>query len=58
MVVSYGDRDELEVALSRLAQDPGLRQRLGTNGRRAYETTYSWERMRERLITFYQEVAV
>jgi glycosyltransferase involved in cell wall biosynthesis len=56
LVVTYGDRNELEAALSNLAQDPGLRHRLGNNGRRAYETTYSWERMRDSLISFYQEV--
>jgi glycosyltransferase involved in cell wall biosynthesis len=56
LVVEYGCVDELEAALARLAEDAALRLRLGLNARRAYETVYGWERMRERLLALYAAV--
>lgn len=53
LVVNYGDVNELEQALERLANDEDLRSRLGINGRRMYESTYSWEKMEERLLNLY-----
>lgn len=57
IIVSYGNRSDLEGALSGLAQDTRLRQQLGSNGRKAYDSKYSWEHMRTALITFYRGVA-
>lgn len=57
MVVPYGDVAALETALARLAQDPVLRQRLGENGRRAYEEKYNWNVMQERLLALYRDLA-
>lgn len=56
IVVEYGRIEELEKALSRLASDEALRQYLGQNARRAYETVYSWERMRQRLLSLYASI--
>ncbi len=56
IIVQYGEERELEQALERLAGDAALRQRLGQNARRAYEMTYSWQRMRDRLTEFYARI--
>ncbi|PRR70679.1 glycosyltransferase family 4 protein [Neomoorella humiferrea] len=58
LVVVYGDVAALEAALIRLARDPALRQRLGENGRRAYEEKYSWNLMRERLLALYRKISI
>jgi glycosyltransferase involved in cell wall biosynthesis len=57
IVVEYGDRTALASALECLQKDPELRQRLGSNGLRAYQTTYSWDEMEKRLGKLYAEVA-
>lgn len=56
LVVTYGQVPELEDALSRLAMNPGLRQRLGENARSAYESLYNWEIMKARLIAMYSQI--
>jgi glycosyltransferase involved in cell wall biosynthesis len=56
LVVRYGDVEELEAVLSRLAEEPGLRQRLGENGRRAYEAAYDWHLMRQCLLALYADL--
>lgn len=56
IVVEYGDVDALENALLELERDPELRQRLGYNGRKAYQATYSWAAMEKRLAQLYSEV--
>jgi glycosyltransferase involved in cell wall biosynthesis len=56
LVVTYGDLQDLERALKQLEEDPSLRMELGANGRRAYESQYSWSKMEERLLTLYEEL--
>ena len=56
IIIEYGNLNELETAITLFENDPGLRLRLGENGRRAYQTTYSWINMQSRLITLYNEV--
>jgi glycosyltransferase involved in cell wall biosynthesis len=56
IVVDYGSESGLEHALSRLAEDHELRNRLGENGRRAYVEIYSWAKMASRLAGFYQMI--
>lgn len=56
LVIEYGEADELDAALSRLADDPQLRQRCGANGRKAYQAAYDWSIMQERLQQFYKLV--
>ena len=57
LVVPYGDVEAIREAVVRLKNDTDLRQTLGNNGRRAYETHYSWEIMKGRLINAYEELA-
>ena len=56
LVVPYGDLNALETALLRMQCDLDLRQRLGENARRAYETIYGWHIMQDRLLDLYQKV--
>ncbi len=56
LVVTYADLQDLERALKQLEEDPSLRMELGANGRRAYESQYSWSKMEERLLTLYREL--
>jgi len=54
IVVPYGDVDAIKRAILTLKNDPALCRRLGENGRRAYETKYSWKIMEERLLKIYR----
>jgi glycosyltransferase involved in cell wall biosynthesis len=56
IAIDYGDDSALEEALIRLQTKPDLRTQMGQNSRRAYETTYNWASMQQRLLTFYEEV--
>lgn len=53
MVVNYGEITELETALTRLDEDPDFRRKLGRNARRAYETEFSWNICKKRLLSLY-----
>lgn len=57
IVIPYGDKLSLEGALQELAIDATKRQRLGANGRKAYEQEYHWNIMESRLNSLYQRVA-
>lgn len=54
LVVPYGDVFAIKHAILALKNDPALCKRLGENGRRAYETKYSWDIMEERLLEVYR----
>jgi glycosyltransferase involved in cell wall biosynthesis len=56
LVVKYGDESALEAALVRLQTEPELSIQLGANARRAYESTYSWQIMQERLLNLYADL--
>lgn len=56
LVVNYGDIPALEGAFRQLQLDPALRQRLGRQGRQAYEKTYAWSHMASRLLILYQDL--
>jgi glycosyltransferase involved in cell wall biosynthesis len=56
LTVEYGVLQELDHSLNSLAEDPAARETLGHNGRRAYEQEYSWEIMRDRLLSLYEEI--
>ncbi len=53
LVVPYGDIDAIKRAILTLKNDPALCKRLGENGRKAYETKYSWAIMEKRLLKAY-----
>lgn len=56
LVVPYGDADAIKHAILMLKNDPALCKRLGENGRKAYETKYSWNIMEERLLEVYRRL--
>jgi glycosyltransferase involved in cell wall biosynthesis len=58
LVVNYGDLPALEEVLVQLQHDPTLRQRLGEQGRKAYENSYAWSHMKIRLLKLYQDLAL
>lgn len=57
LVVPYGDLWALGNAIERLASDPGLCERLGENGRQAYNGHYHWEIVQRRLTGLYAELS-
>jgi glycosyltransferase involved in cell wall biosynthesis len=54
LIVPYGDIAAIREAIAKLKNDPDLRQRLGANGRRAYEEKYGWQIMEQRLLDSYR----
>jgi glycosyltransferase involved in cell wall biosynthesis len=56
VVVPYGDVESIKDAIVRLKSDANLRERLGKNGRRAYEERYSWLIMEERILNVYENL--
>lgn len=56
LVVPYGDIDAIKHAILTLKNDPAFCKCLGENGRRAYETKYSWEIMEGRLLELYEKL--
>jgi len=56
LVVPYGDVDAIKHAILTLKNDPALCKRLGENGRKAYETKYSWKIMEGRLLEVYEKL--
>jgi len=57
LVVPYGDVAAIREAVLKLKNDSQLRQTLGQNGRRAYESRYSWRIMERRLVDSYQQLS-
>ena len=57
IVVPYGDVPAIRDAVRMLKNDPDLRNRLGQNGRRAYQTRYTWKIMEKRLVEAYRALA-
>ncbi|MDD5038127.1 MAG: glycosyltransferase family 4 protein [Dehalococcoidales bacterium] len=57
LIVPYGDVAAIREAIINLKNDANLRQAMGSNGRKAYETHYSWEIMKNRLTNTYRELA-
>lgn len=57
LVVPYGDVETIRNAIIRLKEDQHLRESIGQNGRKAYESKYSWDIMEERLINTYYELS-
>jgi glycosyltransferase involved in cell wall biosynthesis len=56
-LVRPGDLDTLAERLVQLAQDPALRERLGTRGREFVRQSFSVETMVEKLCILYRQLA-
>jgi len=56
LVVDANNVEEIKDAIITLRDNPELCNELGANGRRAYETQYSWEIMGKNLVDCYKEL--
>ncbi len=56
IVIEYGDQDALEASLAFLQHHPVARQEYGRQARKAYENTYHWTIMQERLLMLYKDL--
>jgi glycosyltransferase involved in cell wall biosynthesis len=56
IIVEYGNTDEITSAIKRLRDDPELRKRLGSNGRKAFLQKYNWGIMEKRLYNVYENI--
>ena len=56
IIVEYGNIDEITSAIKRLRDDPELRKRLGSNGRKAFLQKYNWAIMERRLYGIYENL--
>jgi len=54
IAVKYDNVDEIKNAIISLRDNPNFRQRLGTNGRNAYESEFNWNVMESRLFEVYR----
>lgn len=57
-VVGFEDFNALADRIARLAESPELRRRFGETGRKRVEEQYGFERLSQRLLTIYREIAV
>ena len=53
IVVPYGEHSSLEQALMELANQPDLRETLGSAARQAYEEKYGWRHQKSTILKFY-----
>jgi glycosyltransferase involved in cell wall biosynthesis len=56
VIVDYEDTEHIKEAIIMLRDNPDLRKRLGTNGRKAFLEKYNWNIMEERLYTVYDNL--
>jgi glycosyltransferase involved in cell wall biosynthesis len=56
-LVSPGNPAEIASALAALIGDPGLRERLATQARQAYERHFRFERTAQQTLALYREIA-
>lgn len=56
LVVPYGDVSAIKEAIIKLKNDSSLYQKLGSNGRKAYEDKYNWLIMERRLLDAYNDI--
>lgn len=54
LIVPYNNIEEIKKAILKIKCDHYLRKKLGENGRKAYETVYSWRIMKNRLFELYR----
>jgi glycosyltransferase involved in cell wall biosynthesis len=56
IVVTYGDLPALDAALTFLHLNPPIQMKYGQKARKAYENTYAWTMMKNRLLGLYQDL--
>ncbi|UTB33115.1 MAG: glycosyltransferase [Methanobacterium sp. ERen5] len=56
ITVEYGNVEDIKNALIQLQESQDLREKQGNNGRKAYETKYSWKIMEKRLLNAYKDL--
>lgn len=56
VIIPFRNKEALKESISCLKEDRDLQQKLGNNGRKAYENKYKWTIMEERLINIYNQV--
>lgn len=58
LVISYGSINDIKNAILTLKNDTQLRKSLGENGRKAYDSKYSWNIMESRILSTYKNIMV
>jgi glycosyltransferase involved in cell wall biosynthesis len=56
IVVDYHNVDQIRETIIKLNDNPGLRKRLGDNGRKAFLEKYNWNVMEQRLYEVYEDL--
>lgn len=56
VIIPFRNKEALKESISCLKEDRNLQQKLGSNGRKAYENKYKWTIMEERLINIYNQI--
>jgi glycosyltransferase involved in cell wall biosynthesis len=56
IVVDYHNVDQIRETIIKLNDNPGLRKRLGDNGRKAFLEKYNWNVMEQRLYKVYEDL--
>ena len=56
ITVKYGDIEQIKSAITRIRDDPELRKKLGSNGRKAYLEKYNWGIMERKLYNVYEKL--
>ena len=56
ILVDYDRVEEIKEAIITLRDNPDIRNKLGTNGRNAFESEYNWNEMESRLFEVYRRV--
>ena len=57
VIIPFRNKKALKDSISCLKEDRNLQQKLGNNGRKAYENKYKWTIMEERLIDIYNQIS-
>jgi len=56
ITVDYNDIHEIKLAVTRLRDDEELRNRLGKNGKKAFEERYNWQIIEKELFRIYENL--
>ena len=56
IIVDYDNSEQVQEAIIKLRDDPELRKRLGTNGRKAFLEKYNWNLMEKKLYMVYDSL--